>query len=91
MDVLLYIFEFPALNKYFHKGPAEYAAKDLMVGLITKYVNEGLEHSPEYPVCTAEKIDKGGFYLLVQRQDNGVQLTTSDQYGLASVNVLADI
>lgn len=93
MDISLYLFTWRILGKDFCRGPAEEAAKDLMVKLVTQYVTRGLDYTRDYPVCTAEVMARKGIcpYLYVERKGDDVYLGTSTEYDAGSVKVLDTI
>lgn len=91
--MLLYLFTFPAFRTQFVRGQAENKAKDLMVKLITQYVMKGFENSNDYPVCTSEIMDRDGIcpYLVVERNNNDVLLTTSKDFDPGAFAVLGNL
>lgn len=89
LDFSLYLFTWRILGRDFRRGPAEEAAKDLMVKLVTQYVTRGLDHTRDYPVCTAKVMDRNGVcpYLYVERRGDEVYMGTSTEYDVGSFKV----
>lgn len=92
-DILLYIFSWSMLDRQFHRGPAENAAKDLMVNLITQYATRGLDTTNEYPRCTAEIMVRDGLcpYLVFKNSRNDAKLTTSNAHDAEAMAILGSL
>lgn len=92
-DILLYIFTWSLLGKQFRRGPAENAAKDLMVKLITQYATRGLDNTREYPLCTNEIIERDGMcpYLVVERYRDDVKLSYSNKFDFQSAAIFESL
>lgn len=85
-DVLLYLFNSPVVNESFQRGMPEYQATNLLVDLLTKFVERD---NDSFPGCSYSNFVLEGFckHLEVQRNYDIAMIRENEFWDMHSVDV----